>query len=241
MNFDFPKFLALVKGGLMNHEATWAAYFEECPDWKQTAITLTAPLLIASSVLSTIFSRLFGTFSQYAYYGNFFTGLVLSLLLGALAVLIASVVFGVLAKVFNGKNDFSRAFAAVSLAAIPAWVATILGSLIPWLGGFVMLAGGIISLVFMYKIMPLALEVPDEKRVVHFISSIVAIIIVNMILGFFIAPKPSFEQLQRQAYEDAGSTSRGSTAPSIVNEFERQGRIMEEASADVFDPPSDGE
>jgi MFS family permease len=197
-------------------------------------------LLIASSILSIVFSKLFGTFSQYAYYGNFFTALVFSLIMGVLAFIIATLVFGAMAKVFKGKNDFSRAFAAVSFAAIPAWVAAVLGSLIPWLGGFVMLAGGIMSLVFMYKIMPLALEVPDDKRVAHFISSIVVIIIINMVLSFFLVPRPSIEQMQRQAYEDAGLKSRGSTTPSIVSEFERQGRIMEDAGTDVYDPPSDG-
>ena len=241
MNFDFAKTLALVKGGLFEREATWKTYFEDCPDWKQTAIVLTGPLLIASSVLSVIFSRLFGTFSQYAYSSNFFTALVTSLLMGVLAFVIATLVFGMMAKVFKGKNDFSRSFAAVSFAAIPAWVATIAGSLVPWLGGLIMLAGGIMSLVFMYKIMPLALGVPDDKRVVHFISSIVVIIIINMMLGFFIAPKPSIEDFQRGAYEDSGRTSRGNTAPSIVSEFERQGRIMEQADADEYEPPSDGE
>lgn len=241
MTFDIAKTLALLKGGLLDHEATWKAYFEECPDWKQTALALTGPLLIASSVLSIIFSKLFGTFSQYAYYGNLFTALLFSLIMGVLAFIIATLVFGAMAKVFKGKNDFSRAFAAVSFAAIPAWIAAVLGSLIPWLGGFVMLAGAIMSLVFMYKIMPLALEVPDDKRVAHFISSIVVIIIINMVLSFFLVPRPSFEQIQRQAYENAGSTSRSGTAPSIVSEFERQGRIMEDAGADVYDPPSDGE
>lgn len=241
MNFDFAKTLALVKGGLLDKETTWKAYFEECPGWKETAIALTGPLLIASSVLSIIFSELFGTFSQYAYIDNFLGSLVLSLVLGVLAFIVATLVFGAMAKVFKGKNDFSRAFAAVSFAAIPAWVASVLGSLIPWLGPFVMLAGGIMTLVFMYKIMPLALEVPDDKRVAHFISSIVTIIIINMILSVFLVPKPSIEDIQRQAYEDAGLTSRSSTTPSIVSEFERQGKIMESAGADEYDPPSDGE
>jgi hypothetical protein len=242
MNFDFAKTLALVKGGLLEREATWKAYFEDCPGWQQTAITLTGPLLIASAVLSVIFSKLFGTFSQYStYHSNIFAALVLSLIMSVLAIVIATLVFGMMAQVFKGKNDFSRAFAAISFAAIPAWIATILGSLIPWLGGLVMLAGGIMSLVFMYKIMPLALGVPDDKRVVHFISSLVVVILINMVLSFFLVPRPSFEEMQRQAYKDNNRNSRGTTAPSIVSEFERQGNIMEDARSDVYEPPSDGE
>ncbi len=81
-------------------------------------MVLTGPLIIASTVLSVIFSKLFGTFSQYAYYGNIFTGLIVSLVMAVLAVLIASLVFGMMAKVFKGNNDFARAFAAISFTLI---------------------------------------------------------------------------------------------------------------------------
>lgn len=245
MNFDFAKTLALVKGGLLDSEATWNKYFESCPGWQQTAMVLTGPLLISSVVLSVIFSRLFGTFNQYGY-GNFFAALVFGLVSGVLAVLIATLIFNLMAKVFEGEQDFSRAFAAVSLAAIPGWIGTIVGSLIPWLGGIVMLAGGIWTLVNMYKIMPLALKIPDDKRVLHFIVSIVLIIIVNMVINLAIGFKSGMNQAQMEAYQNA-SNSRSSTsrnansAPSFVNEIERQGQLMEDASADVYEPPSDGE
>jgi len=240
MKFDFARTLTLVKGGLLDREATWKAYFENCPGWQETALVLTGPLIIASGLLSVIFSRLFGTFSQYAYYGNFFTGLIFSLLMAALLVFISTLVFGMMAKKFNGKNNFSRAFAAISFAMIPAWIATILGSLIPWLGAFVMLAGFIMSFIFLYKIMPLALEVPDEKRMMHFFVSIVIIIVINMVLGAILGAG-TVRQAQFDAYENSGISKRGSSAPSIVSEFERQGKIMEEARADVYEPPSDGE
>ena len=241
MKFDFAKTLALVKGGLLDREATWKAYFEDCPGWQETAINLTGPLLIVSVVLSAIFSRLFGTFSQYSLYGNFFTGLIYGLLMAAVMVLVVSLVFGQMAKVFNGKNNFSRAFAAVSFAIIPAWIAAVLGSVIPWIGWLVTLAGGIASLVFLYKLIPLALEVPDNKRVVHFVASLVVVFIVNMVIGAVIGAGSVGNQAKMGSYQSSSSSKSKSSAPSMVSEFERQGKLMEAAGADVFSPPSSGE
>lgn len=60
MTFYFAKTLSLVKGGLMDHEATWDAYLGESPGWQQTAMVLTEPLLLANVVLSTILARIIG-------------------------------------------------------------------------------------------------------------------------------------------------------------------------------------
>lgn len=241
MKFDFAKTLALVKGGLFDHETTWKAYFEDCPGWQQTALVLTGPLLVASVLLSAIFSRLFGTFSQYALYGNFFTGLIYGLLMAAVTVLIVSFVISMMAKVFEGKSDFSRAFAAVSFAVIPAWIAAVLGSVIPWVGWLVTLAGGITSLVFLYKIIPLALEVPDNKRVVHFIVSLVITFVINMVIGVVIGTGSGVNQAQMGAFSKSGSSNSRGTVPGVVSEFERQGKLMEAADSDVFNPPSNGQ
>ncbi len=61
-------------------------------------------------------------------------------------------------------------------------LAGILGVLIPYVGIVISLAGGIASLVFLYQVMPLALGVPNEKRTVHFVASIVTLIVINFIV-----------------------------------------------------------
>ena len=183
MTFDFAKTLLLIKGGLLDHQATWNSYLEENRDWQYTATVLTGPIIIANVVLSTLLSRMTGGFAYMGYHGSLLANLFWGLVTAGLGVVITVFVFNFLAGTFKGNCNFSRAFAAVSLAAIPSWIAGILGALIPGIGFLVMLAGGILSLYFMYKIMPLALDVPDDKRLVHFISSIVAIIVLNIIVG----------------------------------------------------------
>ncbi|MCH8058269.1 MAG: YIP1 family protein [Proteobacteria bacterium] len=241
MTFDFAKTLSLVKGGLLDHQATWAAYLEENPGWQQTAVVLTGPLILANVVLSIILSRMIGGFAYLGYYSNVFAALFWGLVMAALGFTIAVFVFNFLAGVFKGKSNFSRAFAAVSLAAIPAWIAGVLAALIPFVGFLIALAGGIMSLVFMYRIMPLALGVPDDKRIVHFIASLVVIVILNFIIGSFVGAGAMGSAVQRSVFSDGDTTARSVTGSGIFGEIERQGRLMEAATADVYNPPEDGE
>jgi len=186
VKIDLAKTFMLVRGGLISHERTWNAYFEQTPDWKETATVLAGPLLLANVLLSILFSRLSGGFSYYTLAHGLIVTIFIALVMAAAGLVVAALVFSWMAGVFAGKSDFSRAFAAVSLALIPAWIAGIIGSLIPGFGLVVSLAGGIMTLVFLYKIMPLALAVPQHKRVVHFISSIALIIALQMVIGYIV-------------------------------------------------------
>jgi len=238
MTFDFAKTLSLIKGGLLDHQATWNTYLEENRDWQYTATVLTGPVLIANVVLSIFLSRMTGGFAYIGYHGSLLTNLFWGLVTAGLGLIITVFVFNFLAGIFKGNGNFSRAFAAVSLAAIPSWIAGILGALIPGIGMLIMLAGGIMSLYFMYKIMPLALGVPDDKRLVHFILSLVAIVVLNIIVGSVIGLGSVANNLQRGAYTDNSSSSTGS---GVLGDYERQGNLMEAAGDDSFDPPGDGE
>lgn len=241
MTFDFAKTLSLVKGGLLDHEATWKNYLESNPGWQQTATVLTGPMIFLNVLLGQIFSRMMGGYATYGFHGNFIIALVWGLVMALIGFMVAVFVFNFLAGTFKGKPDFSRAFAAVSLAAIPAWLAGMVSGLIPGLGLLLALAGGILSLVFMYKIMPLALAVPDEKRSTHFVVSLVAIILLNMVIGFFLVGDSMRNQMRSSGYS-LGDEARISTSGSgIIGAAERHGRLMEAAESDVYDPPGNGE
>lgn len=241
MQFDFAKTMSLIKGGLLDHENTWKAYLEDCPDWQQTALVLTGPLIISNAVLSLIFSRLAGGYAVYGYQSGWFSALITGLVMGAIGFLIVVLVFNFLAGTFKGTSNFSRAFAAVSLAFIPAWVAGVLAGLIPFLGFLIALAGGIMSLIFLYRIMPLALNVPDDKRTIHYVVSLVAVIVCNMIIGLTLGLGSAGSQYQAGRYS-ADDNAGGRTASSgVVGEAVRQAELVDAASADRYDPPGDGE
>ena len=235
MAFDVNKTLGLIKGGLLDSENTWKTYLEENPSWQQTAMVLTGPLLVANVLLSVIFSRLVGGYSAYGYQPNWFTALVFGLVLGAIAVTVTVFVFNFLAGPFKGTPNLSRAFAAVSLAVIPAWVAGAVSGLIPYLGYLLALAGGILSLVYLYRLMPLALNVPQDKRVVHFITSFVLIIVVNMVITVVLGIG-----VPDNAFSPGSDAGRGAATSGVIGEITRQSDLMTAAGADTYDPPADG-
>jgi len=241
VQFDLTKTLSLIKGGLLDHENTWKTYLEDCPDWKATAVALTGPLFILNILLSLVFSRLAGGYAVYGYHSSWFMALITSLVMGALGFAIVVLVFNFLAGIFKGTPNFSRAFAAVSLAVIPAWVAGALAGLIPYLGFLIALAGGVLSLVFLYRIMPLALDVPDNKRVVHFVVSLVAVIIINMIIGLTLGLGNTGNQYRSSGYSTDDNTGGRSASSGVMGEAVRQAELMDAATADRYDPPSDGE
>lgn len=240
MKFDFTKSLALIKGGLLDHESTWKTYLEDCPGWQQTALVLTGPLFLASILISLIFSRLTGGFAMYGYQGNWFMALITSVVMGAIGFAIVVLVFNFLSGTFKGTPNFSRAFAAASLAVIPAWVAGAVGGLIPYLGGLIALAGGILSLVFLYRIIPLALNVPEDKRTVHFVVSLVIVIVINMIIGLAIGPGGAGKQYPGSGYGASEVPSRKSASSGVIAEGVRQAEIIDAASSDQYEPPADG-
>ena len=237
MDFDFKKPFELIKGGLFSHEATWNEYLAGNPGWQQTAAVLTGPLILLNVVLGVLFSRMTGGYAAYGFYGNVVSALLIGLIVAVIGFLIAVFVFNFLAGVFQGKPDFSRAFAAVSLAAIPSWIAGIIGALVPGVGFLIALAGGIVTLFFLYKIMPLALGIPSGKRLVHFIASVVAIFVVNLVIGMIVAPAALREG--PRVSDTPGATSSTPVA-GVLGEWGRQAELMEAAGQDAYDPPADG-
>ena len=238
MAFDLMKTVNLIKGGLLDAEETWKKYLDSNPTWQETAIQLTGPVIIANVLLSLVFARIVGGYIHFGYGQNIFAALVSGLVFAAIGFTVAVAVFSGMAGVFKGKASFSRAFAAVSLAAIPAWVGGILGSVIPFLGGLIALAGMIMSLVYLYKIMPIALSVPDDKRVIHFIVSLVCIMFVNMILATVLGIGSINRNISTTDFSRNGDTPVYGSG--IMGDLERQGKLLAAAQADEYDPPSDG-
>lgn len=238
MEFDPKKTIDLVVGGLTRPQETWASYLGENPGWQQTLIVLTGPLILANVVLSLLLSRMMGTMSPYNLAGSWFGALVLALVMASIGFAVAVFAFNFLAGVFGGKSDFSRAFAAMSLAAVPAWIAGIVGSAIPWIGGLVGLAGAVVSVVFLYRIIPLALAVPDTKRVPHFVVSLVVVLIINILFASLLGVGRA--NRLSTGYEVGQRERGGDSAPGMFGEMGRQASLIARVSEDRFEPPEDG-
>ncbi len=243
MNIDLKETLRLISGGILDHKTTWKNYLDQEPSWQKTALLLTGPLIIANVVLSLIFAKIVGGYYTYGYASNVFTALFTGILMSAISMALAAGVFGFFAGVFGGKRNISQALAGVSLAAIPAFAAGIVGALVPGIGFILVLVGAVLSLVFLYQIQPVALSIPDDKRAVHFVVSLICTIVLNAIvitvLGVGSAGRSVSMSELSDLYLDQPARSR-SASSGMLSEIERQGELIEAASADSYDPPADG-
>lgn len=233
--FDPNQTIKLIKGGLLDSSPTWQSYLAENKDWKETFIGLTGPMILVSVLLSAILGWVFSSFSPFGSQGGF--GFILLRIIGAIiGILVASFIFSFFAGIFKGKHDFNKGVAALSLAAIPAYVGGIFSTL-PFIGWLIGLGFGILSLVFLYQILPSYLQVPEDKRIVHFIVSLITtfivVIIINMILGVGAYKSGAIDG------SSLGSTS-STKSSSMFGGLGRQVDLIEEADNDRYSPPSDG-
>ena len=239
MEVDLKETLRLVRGGLFDHRVTWQSYLDSDPPWQKTAGLLAGPIIITNVILSLVFAKLMGGFYSYAYGSNFAVAVLMGLIMSGVGMALASFVLAILAANFGGKNSFSRALAAVSLAAIPGAVAGIVGALIPGLGFLIMLAGGIFSLVFLYKLMPLALDIPEPKRTIHFVASLVAVFVLNAVVATVFGLGGTGNSASR--YGAANNSAESSVAGSgVFGEIQRQSQLIEAAGSATYEPPDSG-
>jgi hypothetical protein len=183
--FNPGKTIELVRGSLTEPAETWQSYLGENPGWQRTAMELTVPLVVAAIVIGWLLSLIFGGYFYFGYGRGVILGLIFGLVSAAISVTVLSFLVSFFADKFGGESDFDRAFAGVSLAIIPGWIGATLSG-IPFLGPLLQLAGTIVGLVFLYKIIPLAVRVPEDKRVVHFVVVIIAAIVVQLIIGLIL-------------------------------------------------------
>lgn len=234
--FDVNKTLNIIKGGLLEPDATWKAYLAENHDWKETLTLVAGPLIVVSAIAAAILSWIFSSHTLFGQRTGFW-GLLLGIAAAAIGLVVAALIFSFFAGIFKGKHDFSKGLAALTLAAIPAYVGGIIGTL-PWIGWLLALALFIVSLVFLYRIIPAFLEVPEDRRALHYavslVASIVIVFIINMALGLGAYSTGSFERAG-----EPGAVVKGGNY-GMLGDIGRQAELMEKSEQAVYEPPADG-
>lgn len=236
--FDFKRTLTLIKGAIFDPEPTWDSYLPDAEDWKKTAMLLTGPLVVGSGVLAFVLDRIFPNAMSFIP-DTSVLDMLKGIVMAAAAAAIIAFVFAFLAGLFKGKNSFPRALAATSLAFVPGYVGNAFVH-VPWIGWLLSFALGIYGLVLLWRILPKYLEVPGASRLGHYILSLAACIAIFVIMGLLFGAGMAGSRAPDFGMGEA--SDRGtSSGPAIFGGLERQGRIMESANDDRFDPPADGE
>jgi hypothetical protein len=89
--------------------------------------------------------------------------------------------------VFGGRHNFAYGLAATTLAFVPGYVGQAIAWL-PWIGGLLALGLFIYALVLLWRIIPSYLGVTDSKRLVHYVLSLVATVLVFALISLLLRP-----------------------------------------------------
>jgi Yip1-like protein len=235
--FDLKRTLELVQGALFDTEPTWRAYLPEAGNWQKTAVLLTGPLIVASTVIAYLLALTSSDTSMFGMFRPTIMSSVINIVAGAVAVGVVTFIFSTLAGVFGGKNNFALGLAAISLAFVPGYVGQALVWL-PWLGGLLSFGLAIYGLVLLWRIIPIYLEVPDGKRTAHYVVSLLASIVVMMVIGSVVGRVlyGSVPGMTMSGITQMGSGSSGGMFGGAI----RQAELMAAAEEDRYSPPSDG-
>jgi len=233
---DLPRTVQLVKGGLLDAEATWRAYLPEAGDWKKTAALLTGPLIVASAVVAYLLGVLGAGASVLG--APTFTELLLSIIWGAIAAALVAFVFGAFASWLGGRGGFAIGLAATTLAFIPGYVGRALSGL-PWIGWLLGVVLAIYSLILLWRISPIYFEVPSEKRTAHYVASLLTSIVASWVVGMIVGIGALGEQGANRVL-NADGTSTSAASGGLFGGITRQADLISAAEADRYAPPSDG-
>ena len=236
---DLKRTLNLISGGLFDSEQTWRNYLPEADNWQKTALLLTGPLIILSAVAAYIFGFLGSDVSLFGQFRPTIVSTVMTVVTSAIAAGVIAFIVGALAGAFGGKNSFALSLAATTFAFIPGYIGQAV-TWLPWIGGLLAFGLFIYGLVLLWKVIPVYLEVPDGKRVGHYILSLVAIIaamlVLSMTVGRLLYPSMGGPSYDSVSHVPAGGSSSGT---GMFGGLARQGELMAAAEEDRYDPPSD--
>lgn len=179
--FELEKTVKYIKGAIKEPEPTWDEYISENYDWKTTAVLITLPLVIVSMLVNFLITKFF--FGSELMGEIYSSELLLKAIVFAVAgYLILAYIVAFFSSKFGGEEDYDKSFAAVSLCAAPAALGSAISS-IPVLGWIISIVLSVYTLILFYRSMPVFLKVPENKRIIHFIVSIICWLIAAGIIG----------------------------------------------------------
>ena len=230
--FDVQATIRWVTAVLKDPNAAALAYKETSPPWMQTFLQISVPVYVGALIVGYILALITGGTLMY---GGASIGLVLFSLLWSLGwTFVVAFIFDFLAGTFDGTRNFNAAYALVGLAIVPAGLGNAVAPL-PLIGWLLSLAASIYSIVLAYRFVPIFLELPDANRVKHFVISIIAALIINVVVA------GTLGALFLPSVVSGYPTTSTSEDTNIFGGVSRQAEFAEAAAADTYDPPSDGE
>lgn len=187
---DLKRFWRLVRDGLVHPRKMWEDYFSQERGWRETAVQLILPLILLTALIVPALSSLFGAPQVLGAETFGLRGFASGILGTTIAMVAMGAITGFTAKWFSDRASFERGFAAVSVTSVPAFAADVVGT-VPLVGWVVEITGSIVSILFLYQVIPLALGVPRHRRVPHFVLTLTGAVAVGVALSLVFGGHPA--------------------------------------------------
>lgn len=164
-----PALVARVKGILLQPKAEWQIIDGEFATSK-SLYSGYALILAAIGPIATLFASV--VFKHNGIVGAVILA-ALSYVLSLAAIYVFGVIINALASSFGGTPNAIQAQKLAVYSYTAAWVAGV-AYLIPGLGEVVSFVGGIYTLVLLFFGLPVLMKVPEDKKVVYYVVTLLA-------------------------------------------------------------------
>lgn len=235
--FDLQATLRWVTELFKDADGTAASYRQADPTWQTSFLQITLPLYVGSFLVASVL----GFFTSTGFLFGSIPFILFSLVWGLAWTFVIAFIFDYFAGLFDGESGFDRAYAVVALAIIPSALGTAI-SPIARIGGLLSLAAGIYSLILAYRFLPQFLTIPDDTRVKHFVVSILAALVVNIVVSLTMGQLYAPSMAERFEFETESESEQREFGQQggLLGGVARQADIAEAAAADTYTPPTDG-
>ena len=112
--------------------------------------------------------------------------MVLGYVLSLVMTYVVALIINALAPTFGGQKDQIQALKTIAYAWTAYWIASI-GTIVPWLGWLIGIAGGVYSIYLLYLGLPHTMKCPPDKAAGYTAVSVVIAIVLGWIIGLVVA------------------------------------------------------
>ncbi|WP_158756431.1 Yip1 family protein [Dyella sp. S184] len=187
---DFGKIIERVKAILTTPRTEWPVAAAE----PASVGGLYAGYIVIVAALPAIASFIKGSLIGYGGFGitirtPFTLGIVamvLGYVLSLVMTYVVALIVNALAPTFGGQKDQTQALKTIAYAWTAYWIASI-GTIVPWLGWLIGIAGGIYSIYLLYLGLPHTMKCPPDKAAGYTAVSVVITIVLGWIIGLVVA------------------------------------------------------
>lgn len=163
---------------ILNPKDAWVAIKSEVDGIKD----IYTKYLVVMAAIGPVASFLAGIIYRPKYIFTWLVGAVVAYIFALVMVYLVALVLEFLAPKFGGTTTKTDGFKLTAYSYTPAYVGGIL-ALLPALG-LLQILFGIYSLYLFWVGLPTLSTVPENKRVVYFIATLVAVFVISIVIGF---------------------------------------------------------